>query len=340
METRGGRLLTDYRGIDKHELMRSIAEGIAWLKKCDLGPVSNDALREFRIVDLLEALDRADSRVAVAGVMKDYGVCKFLHRFHDAFSYDPEVYPGDAVSSPEAASLLKRLTALGAFSPADPDDNPHELDEEMRRFRIRRAAAHLSERHFSVDSPDFSVLELLVAERREEDKVAAEWIERTVPLLVALYEINDETEAGRIMAENVHDLPALLDTMHTIMGVVAPTGISTANQPIMSYGVAMKGNATDMDRMEWEDIERVLGPLKQRLRAVLEKFYDTDEATRISTGTLGAMNKFGVFFHATRRAAQAVADALSDVEVIDFAGQRIWPAAPRQGLINRPMPGI
>ena len=331
--------MTAYRGIEKSELIRSIAESVAWLKKLDLGPVSREMLGEFRLVDLLEALDGAASDIDLATAMRDSGVGRLLHRFHDVFSYEAEVYPPDGTPVSEGAALFRRVAAWGAFAEPNKGDPFYELDEEIRQYQIRAALRHLAARDFN-NTPEREKFAKIVAKHREDEREIAIWLDHGLPVLVFLQENGLEGEIRETLAEtnNISGLPALLETLHGIMGIQPVSGISLANQPIMPYGIAMDGKASDMGQMSWDDIQKALEPLKQKLRAILKPFYDTDEVTRISTGTLGDMNKFGVFFYATKRAAQAVADALNKAEVLDFEGHRIVPRLPPRHTAGGPQP--
>ena len=330
--------MTAYRGVEKSELIRSIAESVTWLKKLDLGPVSREMLGEFKLVDLLEALDKAESNIDLARIMRDSGAGRFLRRFHDIFSYEAEVYPPDGTPVSEGASLFPRLMAWGAFAEVDTSDPFYELDEEMRQYQIRAALTHLAARNFN-NASEQEKFAKIVAKRREDEPGMAVWLAQGLPVLIFLQENGLEGEIRETLAEsnNIAGLPALLETLHGVIGIQPVSGVSMANQPIMPYGI-LDDKALDMGQMSWDDIQKALEPLKQTLRAILKPFYDTDEVTRISTGPRRGTDQFGVFFYATRRAAQAVADALNKAEVLDFEGHRVVPRLPPRHVAGGPQP--
>src|ERR1035437_5851270 len=115
-----------YCGIEKQELIASIADSVRYLKELDLGPVPNAALDEFRLAKLLEALDNAQSDSALDKIMWESGIGNLLCRFHGVLSYEPETYPQDKASPDGAASRFRLLSAWGAFSPANYSGDPYE----------------------------------------------------------------------------------------------------------------------------------------------------------------------------------------------------------------------
>jgi hypothetical protein len=61
--------------------------------------------------------------------------------------------------------------------------------------------------------------EKIVAQHRKEDKVSADWLDMAIPSLVLLHETDNDDEVRKIMADNIFDLPVLLDTLHDVMDV-------------------------------------------------------------------------------------------------------------------------
>jgi hypothetical protein len=211
--------MTAYHGVEKSELIRSIAESVTWLKKLDAGPVSGEMLRALNLVELLETLDQPDSDAALAAAMRASDIGGFLRHFQDFFAYEAKFYPVNERT--EASSLLKRLTAWDAFSGSSKAGDPCELelDEEIRRFEIRAALDRLAARNFMPGSPEWMKFEKIVAQHRKEDKVSADWLDMAIPSLVLLHETDNDDEVRKIMADNIFDLPVLLDTLHDVMDV-------------------------------------------------------------------------------------------------------------------------
>ncbi len=212
--------MTSYRGVEKSQLIRSIAASVTWLKKLDAGPVSAEMLGDLKLVELLEALDRADSEAALAEVIDDYEIGSFLGHFKDFFTYESKYYP--VAERGEASLLLKRLNAWDAFPVSNQTGDPYELelDEETRRFRILSAVDGLAARNFMPgSSPEWMKFEKIVAQHHKEDKVTANWLDLAIPSLVLLHETGNDDEVRKIMMDNIYDLPELLETLHNVMGV-------------------------------------------------------------------------------------------------------------------------
>jgi len=312
-----------YRGVDKIDLMHSIADAVAWLKKQQLGPVTSLMLGEFKEYELLTALDEARTDADVAKVMQDSNAARLMFRFHDVFAYETEAYPKSHTSVDE--KLFLSLRRWGAFSPGNQGPDLPELEEEIRQFRVRKALVHLSQTGLTAGSPQEQRFGKLVSELETEDSKKADWLDSMVPVLVLLQDVGDEAEIRRLITEKDGDTKALLSALHETLDVKPPAGIATAGAPIQHFSIPLDDDVDELLNLDQKEIQARIAPLKQRVGKALERFYETDEVEKLSTGWIGHINSYGLIFHATRRAAQAVADTLRDVRVLDMQGRRIMP---------------
>lgn len=321
-----------YRGVDKIDLMRSIAASVAWLKSQQLGPASSLMLGEFREYELLTALDKAQTDAEVAKAMQDSNVGRLLFRFHDVFAYETESYSRSG-PMPEETKLFLNLRRWGAFSPGNQGPDLPELEEEIRQFRIRKALAHLSEAGMAPGSAQEERFGKIIAEVEEEDSKKADWLDSMVPILVLLQDVGDDAEIRRLITENVRDTDILLKAVHGTLDVRPPPGIATAGAPILPYNVPLDEDLNELMELPRDKLQARIAPLKQRVREALAPFYEIDEVEKLSSGLIGNITSYGVIFHATRRAAQAVADTLRDVRVFDMQGRRITPGGKPPAVV-------
>ncbi len=312
-----------YRGVDKIDLMRSIADSVTWLKKQRLGPVTSLMLGEFKEYELLTALDEAQTDTDIAKVMQDSNAARLLFRFHDVFAYETETYPKS--HSSEETKLFLGLRRWGAFSPGNQGPDLPELEEEIRQYRILKALGHLSETGLAPGSPQEQRFGKIISELEGEDSKKADWLDSMVPVLVLLRDVGDETEIRRLITEKDGDTSLLLKAVHGALDVKPPAGIATAGAPIHHFSIPMDDDLDELLNLDQKEIQARIAPLKTRVGKALNRFYETDEVEKLSTGWIGHINSYGLILHATRRAAQAVADTLRDVRVLDMQGRRIMP---------------
>ncbi|HVE12289.1 MAG TPA: hypothetical protein VNI01_02740, partial [Elusimicrobiota bacterium] len=302
----GGRPAPEpsYRGVPRDRVVDSLKRAETFLRKLDLGPATAgmlDAWLEQRPYDLVAA---AQDDAALAGKMRQVG-----HGFNRSY----ELFRHHAALDAEAAALHRDLSAWGGFGMAESADY-RTIDAERQAHLLASYARIARER-----PPGPERLREAAAPFGE----GASWLEKGIPFAVGAW------VQGRARLERffnrlpLHMRHVLVEALRRATGMAELEDGLAVDAPMGRYGVVVEGLPRNFGEMR-----AVMAPILERAGAALEPFYETDEVGMTGIGVINDAQD-GFIFEGTRRAAQALADAMPDRVVVDFRGRRI---APRQTI--------
>lgn len=116
-----------------------------------------------------------------------------------------------------------------------------------------------------------------------------------------------------------------LSQLPEIENIHAP--IPGIEQPFNTYGLTLKNASALSEKEAWGLYQEKLAP---KVREILEPFFAKNEVRMVGVGLIGNWQntknpKNGVAFEATREAAQAVADAFPEHDVINNRDETVSP---------------
>jgi hypothetical protein len=330
--------MAEYRGIDKSIILATLNEAFELLETYSPGPETQkriDALRQpgedgvAPLNKIANARDDAELAMAIRSTPATYIVNRLypVLEFHALNDTDGK-----------GRGVLVALHKWGAVGGAMTMEY-NALDGEADTFRAVNYA-----RHTVLDEKTTNdVFDIMQHVSQDHGARGRAW--QAITDLVAMGQ-KDATDAemGKVFLKlDLHERHILTTVLTNVSELGSPRDLKTDNA-MGRFGVAIdeytKGKVNHTDP--------AVKTVRDKVEAALSPFYDTDEVNMTGIGIIvsGEFKKgespLGIVFGSTRRAAEAVALAVPDREVLDHTGKRVFPKpgakAPKKTADSGPKP--
>jgi hypothetical protein len=311
--------MPSYRGVEQSEILRSIDDALELLETHSTGPECQ------KLIDQLRA-GAGSPLAAIRNAADDQGLAAAIRGsgLNWLFICTAEVLQFHAVNNTDGKGLdtVQRLHAWGAGSGARAMAY-YAIDGETDTWL---AAAYARKTPMTEET-----LENLAA-------VAASLTQSEEALGKAFKAVMQLIELGAQGATDAEMAPVFLaldlHERHIAHGALAAVSLGGAEKnleferPMGRFGVVIEG----MKERLVGSRDAIVDDIRSRVETALSPFYETDEVSMVGIGII--TNDFdtspqGIVFGASRRAAQAVADAVPELKVLDHEGRGIAPNAPK-----------
>jgi hypothetical protein len=256
-----------------------------------------------------------------------------------------------------ASQLYADLAAWGAFQNV-PRERPlletlkKEIDAYLVIEGFRRVADDQKMRarhgHGSDPNPVDDLVRDYLAElgKHKTNRPLAEWLETVIPVFTLLKETDNSARENEAEIRNLlEDAPLngrffLKDMLSKMTGLSGfRMNVMDVPRPIMLYGVEPGELLSAVAPMG-----EVMASLRNKVGEVLKPYARQDEAgiKQEDFSDSRARGRPTVFFNATARAAQIVANRITDAKVLRYEGLKPQEIKPQLRRDNRqpPTPGI
>jgi hypothetical protein len=312
-KSREGKIhMVDYRGVEKQDIINSLQQAEAFLRRLDMGPATVKVLDDWLAKDPYAKIEAATTREALATAMKQMQSTSVFLRAGDIFVHHALV-DTDGVGR----KIFEGLGAWGGLSgtitadyrPTDEEQDAHLVIEYTKLIAALEMKGKLPEKVLAKYKEDF--LQMHGSERHE-------------------------------FKESLYEATGLFEKFRALK----PIG------PFDLYGIPIEAMSDPINNPMSPDDTKALTisllPLCEQIRTILAPFLKTDEAETYGGDhaivIIGQITEdwknMGVAFIATKSAAQAVADRLPEYKLINREGIQVVPspktAAPKP--VKRPRP--
>lgn len=312
--------MPSYRGISQAELIRSINDALELLETHSTGPEMQAQVDRLRAgaPSPLAAIAAAADDVALAAAVRNSGVTAFFGRAGEVLEYH-------AVNDTDGRGqdVLGRLVSWSAFGAVATVYT--KLDEEADAWLAMNYARQ-------VDMTEENLEKLaMVTDALSQNKVA---IGNAFIAATALVEMSHtgsgEDEMRKVfLGLDLHERHILKGSLTALFTLDGAQGALVFQPALRGYGIIVDGLAEGRASASDDAVQAIAGKAEK----ALDPFRAVDEYDRIMIGVIGdwqnpkSDDPQGIIFIASARAAQAVADALPEMKVIDFEGNAIPPRA-------------
>jgi len=347
--------MTSYRGIDKDDLLKSIAAAKNFIVGLHLGPATEEWFSTWAGSFPYAEIRSARSSEELVSVLKNTGVREAFQPFQDVFAYHGMAQLADDAEDAEddAPQLYADLAAWGAFSNT-PTQRPlletlrKELDAYLIIEGFRLVAEDLKMRarrgHGSDPNPvDDLVRDYLAGLRKHKaNKPLAAWLETVIPVFTLLKEADNSARENEASIKDflehspLNGRVFLKDILSKMTGLSGwRMNVMDVPRPIMLYGVEPEELLSVVAPMD-----EVMGSLRKKVFEVLQPYARLDEASLKKEGVVDsrAQGRPTVFFNATARAAQHVANHVADAKVLRYEGLEPQEIKPNSHIPQRLLP--
>ncbi len=346
--------MTSYRGIDKEDLLDSIFAAKRFIMNLHLGPATEEWFSTWVGTYPYAEIRNARSDEELVSVLKNTGAREMFHPFRDVFAYHGMVQLADDSEDAEdtAPKIYADLAVWGAFQNPPRERPPlNSLKKEIDGYLIvegfGRVADYLKMRyrhgHGSDPNPADDVVRAYVADLRKykANEKLAEWLEMVVPVFTLLKETDNKARENEAEIRNLLEDAPLNGSFYLKQMLCQMTGLSgwrenvmDVPRPIMLYGVEPSDLLMSVARMD-----EVMSSLRGKVGEILKPYTRQDEAHIKSEDFFDSrMKRPTIFFNATARAAQQVANQIPDAKVLRYEGLQPQEIKPQLRLENRPPP--
>lgn len=311
--------MPSYRGVDQADLIRSINDALELFETYSSGPVMQgyvDKLREGTPSPLAAIAQAQDDKSLVAALRGS--------SVHWLFARAGEVLHFHATNDTDGKGrdVLERLVAWNATGGAMTMEY-NKFDEETDVWLAINYA-----RKASMTEETLEKL-AMVTDALSQDKVAiGNAFLGATSLIEMAHENAPEADMAKVYLElSLHERHVLKGSLMALNTLDGAQGDLTFQPAISRYGLLIE-ELTE-GKINWTDPS--IDAIRMKVEKALEPFYELDEVEMTGIGLIGDHNvprdqmKQGIMFQSSARAAQAVANALPEMKVMDYDGNPIPP---------------
>jgi hypothetical protein len=301
----------DYRGVSPDLIVSSLDRADAMLRGAALGPATTQRLDEWKARDPLEEIARAPDSKALAAAVRRHG--NHLNRYHSVFEERALLDVSGRPGYVGAADLYRDLNSWGAFGGAELMAY-YPIDGEMDAYRAATLVSVVRRGLWRPSALGRYALAASFMAQGAVERARLNW-----NLARALAASSRQSVTRFFLSLDIRHRHLLVDALSYISGLDKRRPDLAVESPMIRFGVALPDLPDNFGEMG-----KILGPLRARAEKILEPFYETDEIAMSGIGMIGEKDS-GVIFMGSRRAAQALANALPDQVVVDSNGNRLRP---------------
>lgn len=314
--------MPNYRGIEQSALVKSIEDAFELLETHSTGPECQKLIDAMRAVDPatgvspLGAIKSATDNVALANAVGSSGASWLLICTTEVLQYHA-VYNTDG----KGRDVYERIAQWGgddgarvaAYYPID-----GEVDSWLAVNYARRV------------EPTEENLEKIagVAAALTQDATALGTAFNAMTKMIELHATGADDAAIRavFLGLDLHERYITRGTLSALSMDGAEAALEV-EQPMGRFGVVID----DLTTGKIGGYDASIKAIRDKVEQALDPFYATDEVNMTGIGLITRGNFVkgetpqGIVFGSTKRAAQAVADALPEMKVLDQEGNRMAP---------------
>jgi hypothetical protein len=325
--------MPSYRGVEQADFIRNVNDALALLETHSTGPVMQqriDALRapDANGVSKLGALAAAATDAEFVVAVRGSGLNYLFARVGEVLQFHADENTGGT-----GAAIVNGLRAWDATGGAMTAEY-NKLDEETDSWLIASYARLTPKTEKTLET----LANTMFAVSRDKEAVGTAF--------GAALDLVEATQAGAadadaqaakiFLALSLHERHIVKTALRAVNAPAAPQTPEAQPAAIGRYGVVID-DLTER-RINWTD--DAVGKVRDAVEKALHPFYDLDEVQMTGIGMVGDHTNpkvpMGVVFQSSPRAAQAVADALPGMKVVDYSGNivapRRQPDAPKPGF--------
>jgi len=312
--------MPSYRGVEQADLVRTVNDALAMLETHSTGSVLQGHIDGLRKPDAggvskLGALSAAKTDAEFVAAVRASGVQWLFSRVSDVLQFHAVNNTGG--KGEEILNGLVKWNATGEAMLADYT----KLDEETDAWLVVNYA-----RQTPMTEESLEKIAMVV------DAVSRDRMARGLAF-TAMTQMIEMADAGAPDAEmqqvflalDLHERHIVKSSLTALFTLDGAQGSMVFQPAISRYGVVIDGLAEG--KINWTD--KAVEAVRMEVEKALSPFYELDEVEMTGIGGIG--NSFkkgdpqGVFFQSSARAAQAVADALPGMKVVDYEGNTVPP---------------
>ena len=309
--------MPSYLGVEQRDVVASINDTLALLETYSGGPAAQAQIDALRAVDpatgksKLGAIAAALDDMSLIHAVKNSGVTELFGTLGEVLQFHA-LQNTDSKGTALWQSLMS-WNGFGGSVSLSYTDTVAECDSWLAVNRAKLIP-------MTQDSLD-KIHALAHATSKQPDAISNALVAMTA--LVSVHHAGGDVDNMKHLFLNLslHERHIVNKTFAAIVQENAPK--IHAPGPYALYGVVIDDMTSG--KIGWSD--ESLRPLVERTSAALEPFYPTSEVQRFMVGRItppeGAEQLEGFLIIATRRAGQAVANALPEFRVIDRDGVTI-----------------
>lgn len=323
--------MADYRGIDQSIIVSTINEALELLETYSPGPETQKRIDALRVPDAtgvspLGMIAKAKDNKELANAIGSSGATYILNRLSSVLEFH-------ALNDTDGKGrgVLVALHKWGGIGGAMTMEY-NALDGEADTFRAVNFARHTPMAEESLQK----IADILPHVSRDEGAKG-----RAFQAITDLIEMGAAGESDRAMGKvflklDLHERHIVTTVFSNVSDLGTRDKLKVENA-MGRFGVAIDEYTTG----KVNHTDPAVKSVRDKVEAALSPFYDTDEVNMTGIGIIvsGEFRKgespLGIVFGSTRRAAEAVALALPDREVLDHEGKRVLPKpglkAPKMG---------
>jgi hypothetical protein len=313
--------MADYRGIDKSIILSTINEALELLETYSPGPETQKRIDALRVPDAtgvspLGAIANAKDNKELANAIGSSGATYILNRLHNVLEFHAL-----ADTDGKGRGVLVALHKWGGIGGAMTMEY-NALDGESDTFRAVNFARNtaMSEKTLQ-DAAD-------IMQHISQDHGARG---RAWQAMTDLVEMGNDgktdAEMGKVFLKlDLHERYILTTILTNVSDLGTMDKLKV--EPAMGrFGVAIE----DYTKGKINHTDPAVETVRNRVEDALGPFYETDEVNMTGIGIIGSgefkkgVSPLGIVFGSTRRAAEAVAAAMPECEVLDHEGKRVFP---------------
>ncbi len=333
--------MPSYRGVDKKDIVDSVRQAVAYLKRHNVGPVTNQTVDRMLGALRIDALDRARTDAELRQAIKRENIPAALMMFVKVLRFHALTdAPGPGGREPEALKVYRKLHSWGAFPPGD-DAVTSMMEPEFRAHLMPRSLAILAGMDDEAEKIAQARLEAFVSGLRSaeidhgEKGERARWLIDSVPLIINLTKIGGmEEEIRSILDANPKASPAVPDALDVMLNFKAREEALGVEPAIKPYRIAIGRLPEDDDERETVIIQTL-----RQIQNVMQNHLNRDEMLyNAATETNRSTGEVSIVILATRSAANYLAEH-GDYPVFDQNGNGLpGSLPPGTGPGPRPAP--
>lgn len=315
--------MPSYRGVEQADLIRTVNDALAMLETHSTGPVMQGHIDGLRKVDAngaskLGALAAAKTDEEFVAAVRGSGLHWLFGRAGDVLQYHA-VNDTDGKGAAILQDLVKWNATGGAMTL-----EYNKLDEETDTWLVLNYARQTGRTEENLEKL------VMVMDAVSQNKVAvSNGFLAAVRLVDKTHGNTPDADLKKIFLDlDLHERHIVKTSLSALFTLDGMQG-SMAFQPAISrYGVVI--DELTAGKVNWTD--KSVEAVRMEVEKALSPFYKLDEVEMTGIGLIGDWSKQkpetmpqGVIFQSSARAAQAVADALPGMKVLDLEGHAVPP---------------
>ncbi|HTK84305.1 MAG TPA: hypothetical protein VL625_04395 [Patescibacteria group bacterium] len=331
--------MPSYRGVDKKDIVDSVRQAAAYLKRLNLGPVTNQTIDRMLGAARIDTIDRARTDSELRHAIKSTNVSSAMMMFMKVLRFHALTdAPAPGRGESEALKIYRKLHLWGAFPPGN-NAVTSMMEPEFREHLMPRSLKILAALDDKAEAAALTRLEAFVSGLRGaeidhgEKGERARWLIDSVPLIINLTKIGGmDNEITSILDANPKASPAVPDALEVMLDLNTREETLGVEPAIRPYRIAIGKLPEDDDERE-----TVIIQMLRRIQDVMQSHLNRDEMLyNAATETNRSTGEVYVVILATRSAARYLAEH-SDYPILDQNGNRLpGSSPPGSGLGPRP----